>query len=47
VGRESAEGKLGLKELATRKQSEIRWSRGADGNICLEPSPGEWAKVVG
>lgn len=47
VGRESAEGSLGLKELATRKQSEIRWSRGADGNICLEPNPGEWAKVVG
>jgi len=47
VGRESAEGRLGLKELATRKQSEIRWSRGADGNICLEPNPGEWAKVVG
>jgi len=47
VGRESAEGILGLKELATRKQSEIRWSRTADGNICLEPNPGEWAKVVG
>ncbi len=47
VGRESAEGRLGLKELATRKQLEIRWSRAADENICLEPNPGEWAKVVG
>ncbi len=46
VGREMGEGKLGLKELASRKQTEIRWSRGVDGTICLEPTPGEWAKVV-
>ena len=45
VGREVAEGKLGLKELASRKQSEIRWRSGTDGKICLEPTPGEWAKV--
>ena len=45
VGRELAEGKLGLKELASRKQSEIRWKSGTDGKICLEPTPGEWAKV--
>jgi histidyl-tRNA synthetase len=45
VGREVGEGKLGLKELASRKQSEIRWRSGADGKICLEPTPGEWAKV--
>lgn len=46
IGREVGEGKLGLKELATRKQSEIRWSRGAEGKIYLEPDPGDWAKVV-
>ena len=46
VGREMGEGKLGLKELASRKLTEIRWSRGVDGTICLEPTPGEWAKVV-
>jgi len=45
VGREVGDGKLGLKELATRKQSEIRWKSGTDGKICLEPTPGEWAKV--
>jgi len=45
VGREVAEGKMGLKELASRKQSEIRWRSGTDGKICLEPTPGEWAKV--
>ena len=45
VGREVGEGKLGLKELASRKQSEIRWKSGTDGKICLEPTPGEWAKV--
>ena len=45
VGREMAEGKLGLKELASRKQSEIRWKSDTDGKICLEPTPGEWAKV--
>ena len=45
VGREVGEGKLGLKELASRKQSEIRWKTGTDGKICLEPTPGEWAKV--
>ena len=45
VGREVAEGKLGLKELASREQSEIRWKSGTDGKICLEPTPGEWAKV--
>jgi len=45
VGREVGEGRLGLKELASRKQSEIRWKSGTDGKICLEPTPGEWAKV--
>ena len=45
VGREVGEGKLGLKELASRKQSEILWKSGTDGKICLEPTPGEWAKV--
>ena len=45
VGREVGEAKLGLKELASRKQSEIRWRSGTDGKICLEPTPGEWAKV--
>ncbi len=45
VGREVGEGQLGLKELASRKQSEIRWRSGADGKIYLEPTPGEWAKV--
>jgi len=45
VGREVADGKLGLKELASRKQSEILWRSGTDGKICLEPTPGEWAKV--
>ena len=45
VGREVGEGKLGLKELASRKQTEIRWRSGTDGKICLEPTPGEWAKV--
>jgi histidyl-tRNA synthetase len=45
VGREVGEGKLGLKELASRKQSEIRWKSGTDGKICLEPPPGDWAKV--
>ena len=47
VGREVGEGKLGVKELATRKQSEIRWRMDAAGKICLEPTPGEWAKVLG
>ena len=46
VGREVGEGKLGVKELATRKQSEIRWRMDAAGKICLEPTPGEWAKVL-
>ena len=46
VGREVGEGKLGVKELATRKQSEIRWRKDAAGKICLEPTPGEWAKVL-
>ena len=45
VGREVGEGKLGLKELASRRQSEILWKSGTDGKICLEPTPGEWAKV--
>ncbi len=47
VGREVGEGKLGVKELATRKQTEIRWRKDAAGKICLEPTPGEWAKVLG
>ncbi len=47
VGREAGEGRLGLKELASRKQAELKWIKEAGGNIILEPAPGEWAKVVG
>jgi histidyl-tRNA synthetase len=47
VGREVGEGRLGLKELASRKQTELKWRKEAGGNIILEPAPGEWAKVVG
>ena len=47
VGREAGEGRLGLKELASRKQTELKWRKEAGGNIILEPAPGEWAKVEG
>ena len=47
VGREAAQGKLAVKELATRKQGEISFRPGAGGTISLEPGVGEWAKVVG
>ena len=47
AGREAAAGKLGVKELATRKQGAISFQIGAGGEISLEPGPGEWAKVVG
>lgn len=47
IGRESAAGKLTVKELATRKQGEILFRAGTDGAISLEPGVGEWAKVVG
>ena len=47
VGREAAQGKLLVKELATRKQGEIAFRKSADGAISLEPGVGDWAKVVG
>jgi histidyl-tRNA synthetase len=47
AGREVAAGKLGVKELTTRKQGTISFQIGAGGKISLEPGPGEWAKVVG
>jgi len=47
AGREAAAGKLGVKELATRKQGSISFQIGAGDKISLEPGPGEWAKVVG
>jgi histidyl-tRNA synthetase len=47
AGREAAAGKLGVKELATRKQGAISFQIRAGGEISLEPGPGEWAKVVG
>jgi histidyl-tRNA synthetase len=47
VGRESAAGKLTVKELATRKQGEISFDADPGGAISLEPGVGEWAKVVG
>ena len=46
VGREAAQGKLLVKELATRKQGEIAFRKSADGAISLEPGVGDWAKVV-
>jgi len=45
VGREAKEGKLGFKEISTRRQGEARWMSQKDGSICLEPNPGDWAKV--
>lgn len=45
VGREAKDGKVGFKEISTRRQGEARWVRGEDGAICLEPNPGDWAKV--
>ena len=47
VGREAAQGKLLVKELATRKQGGIVFQKAADGAISLEPGVGDWAKVVG
>ena len=47
AGREAAQGKLTVKELATRKQGEISLRPGSGGAISLEPGVGEWAKVVG
>ena len=47
AGREAAQGKLTVKELATRKQAEISFRSGPGGAISLEPGVGEWAKVVG
>jgi histidyl-tRNA synthetase len=47
VGRESAAGKLTVKELATRKQGEILFRTGSGDSISLEPGVGDWAKVVG
>ena len=46
VGREAKEGKVGFKEISTRRQGEARWIRQKDGAICLEPNPGDWAKVL-
>ncbi len=47
AGREAAAGKLQVKEVATRKQGGISFQITAEGEISLEPGPGEWAKVVG
>ena len=47
AGREAAAGKLLVKEVATRKQGGISFQITAEGEISLEPGPGEWAKVVG
>jgi len=46
VGRESAAGKLTVKELATRKQGEISFRAASGDAISLEPGVGDWAKVV-
>lgn len=46
LGREAKDGKVGFKEISTRRQGEARWIRQKDGSICLEPSPGDWAKVL-
>jgi len=45
VGREAKDGKVGFKEISSRRTGEARWIRQNDGEICLEPSPGDWAKV--
>ena len=47
VGREAAGGRLTVKELATRKQGEIKLKPGDGDSISLEPGVGDWAKVVG
>lgn len=47
AGREATAGKLLVKEVATRKQGGISFQITAEGEISLEPGPGEWAKVVG
>ena len=47
AGREAVAGKLLVKEVATRKQGGISFQITAEGEISLEPGPGEWAKVVG
>ena len=46
VGREAAQGKLLVKELATRRQGELAFRKNSDGEISLEPGVGDWAKVV-
>jgi histidyl-tRNA synthetase len=46
VGREAKDGKVGFKEISTRRQGEAKWLGQKDGTICLEPSPGDWAKVL-
>jgi len=46
VGREAKDGKVGFKEISTRRAGEAHWTRQKDGAICLEPSPGDWAKVL-
>ena len=46
TGKESAQGKLTVKELASRKQGEISFRTASQGAISLEPGVGEWAKVV-
>ena len=46
VGREAKDGKVGFKEISTRRQGEARWTPQKDGSICLEPDPGDWAKVL-
>ena len=46
AGREAAGGKLTLKEIASRKQAVISFRTDAHGAISLEPTMGDWAKVV-
>ena len=46
AGREAAQGKLTVKELATRKQGEIGYEAGPGGAISLVPGVGEWPKVI-
>ena len=47
VGREAAQGKVLVKELATRKQGELPFRQNGGGEISLERGVGDWAKVVG
>ncbi|NBS54516.1 histidine--tRNA ligase [bacterium] len=46
VGREAAQGKLLVKELAARKQGQVSFRQDGGGEISLEWGVGDWAKVV-